>query len=196
MERVTGLGNRLDGTNDRLDGTSDRLDGANDRLGQPARWNEWPAWATGWITYALFWLRIRALSIVGVCNCWCVRFRRVLELLTYDDDLCIIPLLVTVDSPSPHLHFLHESMARSHGSWVWEWDEGRKGWWLAAAWAAAAGAQGPDSNGGSGWVWDLSYELFVGSTCIWWGGWLGGQNRLVNCLGLLSLLSNEEAIRI
>ena len=164
ITRVSGLGNGIDWEND-------RLDGASDRLGQPARWNEWsawwsewPAWATGWITYAMFWLRIRALSIVGVCNCWCVRFRRVLELLTYDDDLCIIPLLVTVDSPSPHLHFLHESMARSHGSWVWEWDEGRKGWWLAAAWAAAAGAQGPDSNGGSGWVWDLSYELFVGST--------------------------------
>ena len=47
MERVTGLGNRLDGANDRLDGASDRLDGANDRLGQPARWSERPAWATG-----------------------------------------------------------------------------------------------------------------------------------------------------
>ena len=189
ITRVSGLGNGIDWENDRLDGTSDRL-------GQPAWWNERPAWATGWITYALFWLRIRPLSIVGDCNCWCVRLGRVLELLTYDDDLCIIPLRVTVGPPSPHLHFLHESMARSHGSWVWEWDGGRKGWWLVAAGAAAAGARALSGNGGSGWVWDLSYELFVGSTCMWWGGWLGGQNRLVNCLGLLSLQSNEEAIRI
>ena len=43
-----------------------------------------------------------------------------MELSARRDDLRGIPLLLTVDPPSRHLHFLHESMAWSHGSWVWE----------------------------------------------------------------------------
>ena len=74
------------------------------------------------------------------CGGWCVRLYRVMEFSYRRDDLRGIPLLLTVGPPSPHLHFLHESMAWSHGLWVWKWDGGRKGWWLVAAGAAAAGA--------------------------------------------------------
>ena len=42
-----------------------------------------------------------------------------MELSTRRYDLRGIPLLLTVGPPS-HLHFLHESMAWSHGLWVWE----------------------------------------------------------------------------
>ena len=50
-----------------------------------------------------------------------------MELSTRRYDLRGISLLLTVGPPSPHLHFLPESMAWSHGLWVWELDEGRKG---------------------------------------------------------------------
>lgn len=43
-----------------------------------------------------------------------------MELSTCRDDLRDIPLLLTVGPPSPDLHFLHESVAWSHGLWVWE----------------------------------------------------------------------------
>ena len=43
-----------------------------------------------------------------------------MELSTRRDDLRGIPLPLTVGPSSPHLHFLHESMAWSHGLGVWE----------------------------------------------------------------------------
>ena len=43
-----------------------------------------------------------------------------MELSARRGDLRGILLLLTVGPPSPHLHFLHESMAWSHGLWVWE----------------------------------------------------------------------------
>lgn len=90
-----------------------------------------------------------------------------MELSTRRDDLRGTPLLLTVDPPSPHLHFLHESMAWSHGSWVWDWDGGRKGWWLVAAGGRSRGCPGADRCGSEILGWNCVYELFIGTTyCI------------------------------
>ena len=69
------------------------------------------------------------MSFGGECGCVmeATTENSVMEFFTSHDHLRGIPLLLTVGPPSPHLHFLHESMAWSHGSWVWESDEGRKG---------------------------------------------------------------------
>ena len=147
----------------------------------------WPLYLNVVCSFQLQWYDVG-------CGCWCVRMCCMMELSARCDDLRDTPLLLTVGPFLPYLHFLHESMAWSHGLWVWNWDEGRKGWWLVAAGAAAAGARARSGNGGWGWVWYLNYELFVGSTSEWWGGWLAGQNPLVNSLDFLSLLSNEETM--